>query len=454
MNHQITKDKVKSKIHSPDAIPSFIRKTYDILEERKFPEVIDWNAEGTAIVIKKPSEFCQKVLPTYFKHNNLTSFVRQLNMYNFHKRRTQNVDHVYYHDLFQRGKRYLLKEIKRKNHEHGSDKSQKSSEGLDTPQAGKDFSSLIYENQFLKRLYNEAMTKIAMLEGQVKDLSTQSQSLWAQLCQKSECEKALKPMLATFGKQTSELTQEQLPMTFGKIMFPQINLGVERQPSMQQPNLLIKSNMNVNHFFNLGQDSDSTEVSHTSPSLQPSMDSEKCFDFSDPTPLYQEASGQPLQSLQISQFPSFPFFPQMSERQCSKSNGELLVSRQEKSVGQMLETWNFDAQSNEGLCFADQKTEVQAPVLQSISQETNTVLGKRPLDIENQGCGGSMKFHFPEPMMKRPHEFSVFNRRMYSTGAEDKDLLRTSLRRDSSVNEEYDSNVAIDLMDFNHSFYA
>jgi hypothetical protein len=150
MNLQITKDKVKSKIHSPDAIPSFIRKTYDILEERKFPEVIDWNAEGTAIVIKKPSEFCQKVLPTYFKHNNLTSFVRQLNMYNFHKRRTQNVDHVYYHDLFQRGKRYLLKEIKRKNHEHGSDKSQKSSEGLDTPQAGTDFSSLIYENQFLK----------------------------------------------------------------------------------------------------------------------------------------------------------------------------------------------------------------------------------------------------------------------------------------------------------------
>jgi hypothetical protein len=448
MNLKISKDKLKSKTHSQDAIPSFIRKAYDILEERKFPEVIDWNQEGTALVIKIPSDFCQKVLPLYFKHNNLTSFVRQLNMYNFHKRRTQNIDHVYYHDLFQRGKKHLLKEIKRKNHDHASDKVQKLSETLELSQTGKDVSSLLYENQFLKRLYTEAMTKVAMLEGQVKDWSMQSQSLWTHLCKKNESEFSMTPSLARVGKQTSELTQDQLPMTFSEFSFPQLNLGLERQFSIQKPNTLIKPPLNVNHYFNLGQDLDSTEVSHSSPSLQPSMESDKCFDFSDSTPMYSETSGQPLQSLNISKFPSYSFTSQMFQTQFSKPNNELAISRQEMSVGQMFDAWNCE-RNNEDLCFADQKVELQPPVLQTISQNTYSVLGKRPLDIETEGNAGSM-----EPVMKRLHEMSNFNRRMISTRTEDKEILRTNLCRDSSVNGEYDSNMAIDLMDFNQVFYS
>jgi len=441
MTSKTNKDnKIKSKVHSQDSIPSFIRKTYDILEERKFPEVIDWNPEGTALVIKKPSDFCQKVLPAYFKHNNLTSFVRQLNMYNFHKRRTQNIDHVYYHELFQRGKKHLLKEIKRKNHDHAADKAQKTPETLETSTTGKDFSSLAYENQFLKRLYNDAMSKIALLEGQMKELNTQNQSLWTQLCQQNERENALKPMLARFEKQ-SELTQDQLPMTFSEISIPPLKIMAERQMSIPDNFSLAKfpaNLVNVNTFF-AEESAESTEVSHNSPNLQPTMESDKCFDMPESTPFYTETAGQTFQ------LPMISLTPQVSQIQASKQANDLYINRQEMSVGQIFEAWNFETQNPDMICFADQKE--KSSIAPQVFQD-NSVLGKRQFDNDNQ------VFHVPEPLMKR-HELCVFNRKgMLSTGTEDKEILRTVLRRDSSVNEEYDPNMGVDLMDFNQASYC
>ena len=65
-------------------------------------------------MVKKPNEFSQKVLPHYFKHNNFASFIRQLNMYDFHKTKDSNNGKVFYHPNFQRDKRALLRQIRRK----------------------------------------------------------------------------------------------------------------------------------------------------------------------------------------------------------------------------------------------------------------------------------------------------------------------------------------------------
>jgi hypothetical protein len=46
---------------------------------------IHWNFEGTSFIVTSQEDFTQNVLPRYFKSQHFTSFIRQLNMYGFHK---------------------------------------------------------------------------------------------------------------------------------------------------------------------------------------------------------------------------------------------------------------------------------------------------------------------------------------------------------------------------------
>ena len=71
-------------------IPSFLVKTYDFVEEPDLDHIICWNADGNGFIVKQVNQFSEEVLPKYFKHNNFSSFVRQLNMYNFHKTRNSS----------------------------------------------------------------------------------------------------------------------------------------------------------------------------------------------------------------------------------------------------------------------------------------------------------------------------------------------------------------------------
>ncbi|KAK5782375.1 hypothetical protein RI543_000311 [Arxiozyma heterogenica] len=63
---------------------SFIHKLYTLLEDEVLDDLIWWSDDGISFHIKPVEEFSQ-MLSRYFKHTNITSFVRQLNIYGFHK---------------------------------------------------------------------------------------------------------------------------------------------------------------------------------------------------------------------------------------------------------------------------------------------------------------------------------------------------------------------------------
>ncbi|XP_027348353.1 heat stress transcription factor B-2a-like [Abrus precatorius] len=93
----------------------FLLKTYDLLEEGEAEhstKIVSWNGEGTAFVVWSPAEFSELTLPRYFKHNNFSSFIRQLNTYGFKKISSKRWE--FKHEKFQRGCKHMLVEITRK----------------------------------------------------------------------------------------------------------------------------------------------------------------------------------------------------------------------------------------------------------------------------------------------------------------------------------------------------
>ena len=103
-------------------VPAFLTKLWKLVEDPRYNDLIAWAGNGRSFIIHNQTRFSKDLLPLYFKHNNMASFIRQLNMYGFRKStsiensglKADKDEMEFYHQYFLRGQENMLEFIKRK----------------------------------------------------------------------------------------------------------------------------------------------------------------------------------------------------------------------------------------------------------------------------------------------------------------------------------------------------
>uniref|UniRef100_A0A3Q2YPJ0 Heat shock transcription factor 2 n=1 Tax=Hippocampus comes TaxID=109280 RepID=A0A3Q2YPJ0_HIPCM len=104
-------------------VPAFLTKLWTLVEDADTNELICWSQEGNSFLVLDEQRFAKEILPKFFKHNNMASFIRQLNMYGFRKvmhldqgivKQERDGPVEFQHACFKHGQDDLLENIKRK----------------------------------------------------------------------------------------------------------------------------------------------------------------------------------------------------------------------------------------------------------------------------------------------------------------------------------------------------
>lgn len=95
--------RVDSQTTSFERFPVKLHKIIERSEIDGYSDIISWLPHGRSFKIHKKDEFISKIMPKYFYLTKLSSFMRQLSIYGFHKSRKVDKG-TFYNELFLRGR--------------------------------------------------------------------------------------------------------------------------------------------------------------------------------------------------------------------------------------------------------------------------------------------------------------------------------------------------------------
>lgn len=221
---------------SASSAPVFLQKTYDMIESSP-TAVACWSESGTSFIIKLPREFAKTMLPRYFKHNNFSSFVRQLNFYGFRKHKKDEIvisteeDESknwweFYHEKFLRGRQELMTQIRRKTY---SEPASPDHEEVET----------------LKQSVESLQGQVSELMGQLSDLTGLVKSL---------LQDKLAPMPVPTQRAAKRMKMNNGPVSVPRMAVSSANVmqdpyapqleqlaALNSQPRQTQPNMMMEN---------------------------------------------------------------------------------------------------------------------------------------------------------------------------------------------------------------------
>ncbi|KAL0890089.1 hypothetical protein Bca101_014072 [Brassica carinata] len=165
---------------SSSSLPPFLAKTYEMVDDSSSDSIVSWSQSNKSFIVWNPPEFSRDLLPRFFKHNNFSSFIRQLNTYGFRKADPEQWEFA--NDDFVRGQPHLMKNIHRRKpvHSHSLPNLQSQQNPLtdsERQRMNNQIERLTKEKQVLLEELHKHEEERELFEQQVKKLKDQLQHM-------------------------------------------------------------------------------------------------------------------------------------------------------------------------------------------------------------------------------------------------------------------------------------
>ncbi|GMI88550.1 hypothetical protein HRI_002524200 [Hibiscus trionum] len=199
--------------------PKFLTKTFEMVEDPETDPIVSWSIHRNSFIVWDSHEFSANLLPKYFKHNNFSSFIRQLNFYGFRKIDCDRWEFA--NEGFQGGNKHLLKSIKSKIK---SKNNLTNNLGLEA-EIGilkKNQSDLQMEVMKLRQKNEESNDKLCVYEDRIRFAECRQQQMFNFLARLVKFPSLFQQLIQNKQQQKEELNEDEFSSKKRKFLETQV----------------------------------------------------------------------------------------------------------------------------------------------------------------------------------------------------------------------------------------